>query len=109
MKNAITMNDKPASNWLVAPKRGQRVRPQMSVDMEPQMGVGTAQAGAHQEVDEGLRVLAPQPQPAKFLGIGSGLVAAGAQSAARGAIREPHSTAVNRYIARIIFLSLIHI
>ena len=54
----------------------------MSVDMGPQMGVGTAQAGAHQEVDEGLRVLAPQPQPAKFLGIGSGLVAAGALAAA---------------------------
>ena len=61
----------------------------MSVDMEPQMGVGTAQAGAHQEVDEGLRALAPQPQPAKFFGIGSGLVAAGALAAGMFAATDP--------------------
>lgn len=61
----------------------------MSVDMEPQMGVGTAQAGAHQEVDEGLRALAPQPQPTKFLGIGSGLVAAGALAAGMFAATDP--------------------
>ena len=61
----------------------------MSVDMEPQRGVGTAQAGAHQEVDEGLRALAPQPQPAKFFGIGSGLVAAGALAAGMFAATDP--------------------
>ena len=68
---------------------GQRVRQQMSVQMREQAGAAPVAAEAHLEVQEQIRALTPQPQPAKYVGVGSGVMAAGALAAGMFAAADP--------------------
>lgn len=61
----------------------------MSVQMREQAGAAPVAAEAHLEVQEQIRALTPQPQPAKYVGVGSGVMAAGALAAGMFAAADP--------------------